>query len=257
MIQNAVKQTLADGRVAVGHWISLPSPAVAELVAGLGPDWLVLDTEHAPTEWETVEGMVRALAGTSVTPFVRVAGNDPVLIKKALDRGALGVVVPLINTADQAERAVAGARFPPDGIRGVAGARANRYRLDLSSYLRDWNAQVMVICQIETREALANVDAIAAVPGVDVLFVGPNDLSANLELFRQFDHPDFREALDRVLLAARRHGKVPGIMAAHADEAVRRLEEGFRFISIGSDTRLLTTAVAAALEQVRGVASRT
>lgn len=256
MIENTVKRTLAEGRAAVGHWISLPSPAVAELVAGLGPDWLVIDTEHAPTDGETVENMIRGLAGTGVVPFVRVAGNDPVLIKKALDRGALGVVVPLVNTAQQAEHAVAGARFPPEGIRGVAGVRANRYGLDLPSYLAGWNAQVTVICQIETPGALDHVDEIAATPGVDVLFVGPNDLSANLGLFRQFDHPEFRGGLDRVLAAARRHGKIAGIMASHADDAVQRLGEGFRFISIGSDTRLLMSAVGAALEKVRSAAAR-
>jgi 2-keto-3-deoxy-L-rhamnonate aldolase RhmA len=256
MIENTVKRTLAEGRAAVGHWISLPSPAVAELVAGLGPDWLVIDTEHAPTDGETVEDMIRGLGGTGVVPFVRVAGNDPVLIKKALDRGALGVVVPLVNTAEQAERAVSAARFPPDGIRGVAGVRANRYGVDLPAYLSTWNEQVMVICQIETPDALDHVDEIAAVPGANVLFVGPNDLSANLGLFRQFDHPAFRGALDRVLAAARRHHKTAGIMATHADDAVARLGEGFRFISIGSDTRLLTSAVTAALEQVRSAAAR-
>ena len=236
---------------SVSWRISLPSAAVAELVAALGPDWLVLDTEHAPTEWDTVENMIRGMTGTGVVPFVRVAGNEPALIKKALDRGALGVVVPLVNTAELAERAAAAARFPLQGIRGVAGARANRYGLDLPAYVKTWNDQVMVICQIETREALANLDEIAAVPGVDVLFVGPNDLSANLGVFQQFDHPEFRGALDRVRVSARHHGKVPGIMAADADDAVRALADGFRFVSIGSDTRLLTAAVVAALEKVR------
>ncbi|MDQ7820737.1 MAG: aldolase/citrate lyase family protein [Armatimonadota bacterium] len=257
MLVNKVKQLLADGRPAIGQWVSLPSPQVAEILALAGMDWLVIDAEHGPADWETVEDIVRALDGTGVTPLVRVPANDPALIKRALDRGALGVVVPLVHTASQAQAAVAAARFPPEGIRGVAGTRASRYGRDLPQYLAEWNRQVLVACQVETPEAVRQAEAIAAVPGVDVLFVGPSDLSANLGCFRQFDHPEFVAALERILAAARAHGKVAGIMAGGAEDALARIDQGFRFVSVGSDTRMLASAAASAHDRVRaGLAER-
>ncbi len=251
MLLNPVKQRLAGGHAVIGQWISFPSPEVAELVCGFGVDWLVIDAEHGPADWETVEDIVRAMKGTDAAPLVRVPANDPALIKRGLDRGALGVVVPLVSTAGQAAAAVAAAKFPPEGIRGVAGTRASRYGRDLPEYVAEWNAQVLVVCQLETVEAVQNAEAVAAVPGVDVLFVGPNDLSANLGLFRQFDHPDFTRAVDRILNAARAHRKAAGIMASGADDALLWLDRGFRFVSVGSDTRMLAAATAAAYEKVR------
>lgn len=251
MFHNRVKDLLRQGRPAIGNWLSFPSPAVAELMAGYGMDWLVIDTEHGPAEWETVEDILRAMRGTQVVPLIRVAANDLALIKKALDRGAYGVVVPLVNTVDQATAAVAAAKYPPQGIRGVAGGRVNRYGADLVQYFEEWNQEVLVICQVETAEAVQNVEAIAAVPGVDVLFIGPNDLSANLGRFRQFDHPDFTRAVDRILKAAQTHGKAGGIMTGGADETLARVGQGYRFVSVGSDTRMLAGATAAAYEKIR------
>ncbi len=257
MLSNTVKQRLAEGLPTVGQWISLPSPSVVELLASFQPDWLLIDTEHSPAEGETVEHALRAMAGTGVVPLVRVAGNDPVLIKKALDRGAYGVVVPLVNTQERAQAAVAAAKYPPEGVRGVAGSRANRYGVDLPDYFAQWNSQVLVICQVETAEALENIDAIAAVPGIDVLFIGPNDLSANLNLFRQFDNPEFKRAVDRILTAATRHRIAAGYMAGNADEVLERIDQGFRFVSAGSDTRLLAAAASAAFGKIKaGLAER-
>jgi len=247
---NKTKQRLLEGHLAIGQWISLPSPPVAELVSGFGMDWLVIDAEHGPAGWETVEEIVRAMKGTDVTPLIRVPGNDPVFIKKALDRGGYGVV-PMVSTAAHATAAVAAAKFPPEGIRGVAGTRASRYGLDLADYVAHWNQQVLVICQLETTESVQNAEAIAAVPGVDVLFVGPNDLSATLGVFRQFEHPDYRRAVDRILNAARTHHKAPGIMASGADDALVQIDRGFRFVSVASDTRMLAAATAAAYEKIK------
>ena len=251
MFTNKTKQRLLEGHLAIGQWISLPSPPVAELVSGFGMDWLVIDAEHGPAGWETVEEIVRAMKGTDVTPLIRVPGNDPVFIKKALDRGGYGVVVPMVSTAAHATAAVAAAKFPPEGIRGVAGTRASRYGLDLADYVASWNQQVLVICQLETAESVQNAESIAAVPGVDVLFVGPNDLSATLGVFRQFEHPDYRRAVDRILNAARTHHKAPGIMASGADDALVQIDRGFRFVSVASDTRMLAAATAAAYEKIK------
>ncbi len=258
MIENLVKRRLQQGLPVIGIWISLPSPAVAELMAGIGMDWLMIDAEHGPAGWETVEDLIRAMKGTDVTPLVRVAGNDPVLIKKALDRGALGVLVPLVNTAEAARAAVAACKYPPDGIRGVAGTRANRFGADLSQYFATWNREVLVACQIETVQALENLDAIVTVPGIDVLFVGPNDLSASLNHFRQFDDPEFTKAVDHILKLSQRHGIAAGYMASSVDDALARIEQGFRFVALGSDARLLAGAGAATHEKVRkALAERT
>ncbi len=250
MIENRAKRRLQQGYPVIGHWISLPSPALVELLAGFGMDWLVIDTEHGPAGWETVEDMIRAMKGTVVTPLVRVAANDPAVIKKALDRGVLGAVIPLVGTAEEARAAVAACRYPPEGIRGVAGTRASRYGADLPQYVAEWNREVLVVCQVETAGALDNVEAIAATPGVDVLFVGPNDLSANLDRFRQFDHPDFTRAVDRILAAAGRHGVATGYMAGSVEEALARIDQGFRFMALGSDARLLAGAAAAVYGQM-------
>lgn len=255
--ENPTKQRLLRGEPVVGHWISFPCPAVVELLASFGMDWLLIDTEHGPADWERVEDLLRAMDGSGVTPLVRVSANDPALVKRALDRGAFGVLVPLVSTPEEARTAVAAAKYPPEGIRGVAGSRINRYGADLADYFAQWNQQVLVMVQVETTEALARVDEIAAVPGLDVLFIGPNDLSASLGVFRQFDHPEFRRAVDRILDAARRHGKACGYMAGSPDEVLDRIAQGFRFVAAGSDARLLASAASAAYTTIRrGLAGR-
>jgi len=251
VIENLVKRRLHQQLPTIGNWISFTSPGVVELMAAFGMDWLMIDTEHGPASWETVENLIRAMKGTDVTPLVRVGGNDPVLIKKALDRGAMGVLVPLVNDPEAARAAVAASKYPPDGIRGVAGTRANRYGADLPQYFAEWNRNVLVACQIETIRALENLEAIAAVPGIDVLFVGPNDLSAGLNRFRQFDDPEFTRAVNRILEQSKRHGIAAGYMTSTAEEAVARIKQGFQFVAIGSDARLLAGATAATYEKVR------
>ncbi len=248
---NPLKERLKAGRAAIGCWVSIPDPAVMEILAELGPDWLMIDTEHGPADDATVENLLRAAKGTAVVPLVRVAANDAALIKKALDRGARGVLVPLVSSPEEAERAVQACRYPPLGIRGVAGSRANRYGLDLSEYFERWNEDVLVGCQVETAPALERVEAIAGVPGVDLLFVGPNDLSAALGCFRQFSHPDYQKALQRVVQAARAAGVAAGYMASGPEEARLRIEQGFQFVSLSSDARLLQAAARRAFEAVR------
>jgi len=164
----------------------------------------------------------------------------------------------MVNTVEEARNAVAWAKYPPEGMRGVAGTRVSRYGLDMAQYFSEWNAQVLVILQIETREALKNVEAIAAVPGVDVLFVGPNDLSANLNVFRQFDHPEFTQALGVIQTAAKKHSVATGYMAGSAEETLQRIDQGFQFVAAGSDARLLAGAAKATYDTIRdGLAART
>jgi len=239
---NAVKKRLKDGRPTVGHWVSLACPAVTEILSGAGMDWLVFDTEHGPLGDGNLEGLITAMTGSGVTPLARVAGNDPVLIKKVLDRGVQGVVVPLVNSPGEALAAVAASKYPPEGMRGVAGTRANRYGAHLPQYFAEWNEDVLVACQVETKTALSQVEAIAEVPGVDILFLGPYDLSASLGILGQFQHPEFQRAKDRVLKAALHAGISAGYFAGSTREAMARIEEGFRFVALGTDARLLSRA---------------
>ncbi len=178
--KNAFKRALAEGRRPIGFWLSLGSPAVAELVAGAGYDWVLVDTEHAPNEVPDVIDQLRALEGGTASPVVRPAWNDPVLIKRLLDAGAQSLLVPFVRNAEEAASAVAATRYPPQGIRGVATiTRASGYGR-VSDYVRRAEDELCVVVQLETRGALAELEAIAAVPGVDALFVGPSDLAADL-----------------------------------------------------------------------------
>lgn len=238
-----IKAKLLEGKPIVGQWLSIASPALTELIANIGMDWLLIDTEHSAASWETVEDMVRSMKGTEVVPLIRVGDNDPALIKQALDRGASGVVVPMVNTAEEAARAVEFAKYPPAGSRGVAATRASGYGRNLEEYYSKWNEESIVVIQIETSEALQNIDEIAAVHGVDVLFLGPVDLSANIGVFLDFEHPSFIEATSRVLEAAENHGKAAGYMAMNASAAIEKIEEGFKFIALGTEARVINLAV--------------
>ncbi|MDR7419370.1 MAG: aldolase/citrate lyase family protein [Armatimonadota bacterium] len=257
MFTNPLKMRLQQGLPAVGHWISMPSASVAEILATHGPDWLLVDTEHGPITWDTLEDILRALKGTDIPPLARVRANDASIIKQVLDRGVYGVLVPLVNTAEEARAAVAACKYPPEGMRGVAGTRVTGYGRTLPDYFERWNSQVVVGVQIETTEALANVEKIAAVPGVDILFIGPNDLSASLGLFRQYDHPEFTRAVDRILKAAQAHRVAAGYMCFGPEEVLQKIDQGFRFLAAGSDARLLSGAMAATYQKIReGIEAR-
>jgi 2-keto-3-deoxy-L-rhamnonate aldolase RhmA len=250
-LANRVKEMLARGEPTVGHWLSLASPALAELLASFGMDWLMLDTEHGPASYETVEDIIRAVRPTPAVPLVRVHDGQHSTIKKVLDRGAMGVLVPLVESAEQARAIVAACKFPPEGTRGIAGTRASRFGLDLKAYVESWNRDVIVGVQIETRPGVEQVEAIAAVPGIDLLFVGPNDLSAGLGVFQQFERPEFRQAVERIRRAADARGLATGYMAFDAASTVQKVEEGFRFVAVGTDARLLAAAAQQTYGEIR------
>ncbi len=250
MVKNVVKRKIRAGEATVGNWVSLPSPSIVEILAEIGMDWLVLDTEHGPFGEEILEDMMRALRGTGVVPIVRVAETDPALIKKALDRGAQGIICPLVNSAEEARLAVSACKYPPEGIRGVAGTRASDYGRNLDTYFRTWNEEVLVICQIETRAALENVEEIAAVPGVDMLFVGPFDLSANLGVFGDIGSSVVQQAIERVVSVAASAGRAVGYYASDAEEARRQIRRGMHFVAVGSEVRFLSVAAEAAYRRI-------
>ena len=236
---NRLKRALRDGDVQIGLWGSLSSHIAAEIVAGAGFDWLLLDTEHSPTELADVHRQLQAMQASATAAVVRPAWNDPVVFKRLLDIGVQSLLVPFVQTADEARRAVAATRYPPHGIRGVATTtRANRYGR-VTDYLRRAQDEICVIVQIETRAALANLEAIATVDGVDAVFVGPNDLAADMGHLGDSAHPEVRAAIDGAIGRIRATGKAAGILAPVEAEARRLIDLGCRFVGVGSDAGVL------------------
>jgi 2-keto-3-deoxy-L-rhamnonate aldolase RhmA len=239
-MQNPLKSRLRTSKSpSFGTWIASASPVVLDALKDRGFEWFMLDTEHSAIHPETLASMIAILGTGGPTPLVRVGNIDQYLVKQALDAGALGVLVPLVNTEAQARQVVAYAKYPPQGVRGAAAAPASRYGTQLASYLRTANDETLVGVQIETREALEHVDAIAAVDGVDLLFVGPQDLTLSLGLLDDRANPRVQEAMRQVVATCERHGKVPGTLVINAAEKRAAVELGFRFISLAADLRLL------------------
>ncbi|WBU59930.1 HpcH/HpaI aldolase family protein [Paracoccus albus] len=240
--KNLFKQRLLAGETQLGLWMSLASPVAAEALSLLGFDWLLFDTEHAPVEIAQLQSLLQAAATGTASCAARPAWNDKVLIKRVLDVGAQTVLVPFVQNAEEAAGAVAATRYPPEGIRGVAGGtRASRYGTQ-PDYLQTANAEICTIVQVETRAALDEIEAIAAVDGVDGIFIGPSDLSASLGYL---GNPSARDVQEQLAQTAKRiiaAGKAPGILATNMADAKRYCEMGYRFVACGVDLGLLTGA---------------
>ena len=241
-----------DGRTAYGLWLSTDCPSSAEALAGIAVDYVVFDLQHGLLEVSGMISMMRAMSRSDATMLCRVPTNEPGIIGRVLDAGAAGVIVPMVDDADLARACVSAARYAPDGARSWGPTRAR-----LTDGVRDVataNADVVVIAMIETEAAVAAVDSIASVPGVDALYVGPSDLSVTLGLTPRLDHDDdrFTAALGAVLTAARENGVVPAI---HADPeiAARRASEGFSMVTVVSDVQALIDGARSALDAVRAV----
>jgi 2-dehydro-3-deoxyglucarate aldolase len=238
-------------RVPLGTWVMSASPLVAEAIAHAGFDWAVLDMEHSPLELPGVVQMLQAVAATKLVPIVRLPVNDAVLFKRLLDAGASTLMVPMVEGAAEARRAVAATRYPPLGVRGVAGmSRATRYgtqRLDTQAA----NAGVALILQLETPQALDALEEIAAVEGVDALFVGPADLSAAMGHGGDARHPAVQKAMAQAAERARAVGIPIGTLAGTPEMATQVRAAGFDFVGLGSDLGLLVHAAQASLHALR------
>jgi 4-hydroxy-2-oxoheptanedioate aldolase len=239
MSSNRFKAAIRAGKPQIGFWSSLCSNIVAEVIGGSGFDWILVDTEHAPNELPMVLSQLQALMGGTAEAVVRPAWNDTVLIKRLLDIGAQNLLVPYVQTPEEARAAVAATRYPPGGVRGVAVApRANRYGR-VKDYLEMANREICLLVQIETRLGLENIEAIAAVEGVDGLFIGPSDLSADLGHLGNPGHPEVRQAIENALQRIKKTGKAPGILAPVEADARRWLELGCVVLAVGGDLGLL------------------
>ena len=240
------KEKLRAGQPALGGWIMIGHPSVAEILAGEGCfDWLAVDMEHTSTTIRMFHELSLAVKGTDVDLLVRLPGHDPEIVKRALDTGADGIIAPSVNTAEQAREIVAMAKFPPEGHRGASLCRATDFGRQFSSYYAAHNDKVIVVCMLEHIDAVKNVDAILAVPGIDATFIGPYDLSASMGLPGQIDHPDVIAAQETIRSACQRHGVPAGIHVVPTDreEVRRRVEQGFQFVACGLDTEYLRFAM--------------
>jgi len=240
---NTLRAALAgrqSDRPLAGMWICSGSPLIAEICAGAGLDWVLIDMEHCPNGLESVLTQLQAVAAYPVTPVVRVPANDPVLTKQVLDLGAQTVLVPMVSSAQEARAAVAAAQYPPHGIRGVGSALARSARWNrVEGYLDSAAEHVSVIVQVETTAGVEAADEIAAVPGVDGVFVGPSDLSASMGLLGQQSHPDVVAAVRRTFAAAAAAGTPVGVNAFDPKVARSYADDGAGFILVGADVALL------------------
>jgi 4-hydroxy-2-oxoheptanedioate aldolase len=237
--RNGFKRALAERRRQIGLWCTLPGGYVAEVLAGAGFDWLLFDTEHSPADPITVIEQLQAAASYPVAPVVRAAWNDPVLIKRFLDVGAQTLLLPYVQDAREARAAVAAMRYPPRGVRGVSSiSRATRFGR-VADYTRRAEEELCLLVQVETVEALGEIEAIAGVEGVDGIFVGPADLAASMGHPGAPGHPEVVAAIEEALARIGRAGKPAGILTPDRAFAGRCLELGALFVAVGVDTALL------------------
>ncbi len=252
MRQNAALAKWRRGEPSVGAWLSVGNVHIAELIANAGFDWVVVDLQHGLLEYGDLLRMLPAISTTETTPLVRVSGNSLPEINKVLDAGAMGVIVPLVNTAEQAAAAVSACRYPPDGTRSFGPTRAALY--GGRNYAAEANGQIACIAMIETQEGLDNLEAIVSTPGLGGIYVGPSDLALSLGLPPRgdTDEPRHVAAVERILAACKR-AKVPaGIHTGGLEWSRRRLAMGFDFVTLGSEIGFMMQSVTADLAAVRG-----
>ncbi len=254
MRKNKVKQMLKEGKNVVGTFVITPSRAVIEIFAAAGYDFVVIDAEHFMKNPETIEQMVTACEAVGITPFVRVQENVD-LISRALDCGAMGIIAPHINTAEEAKEVVDTAKYLPMGNRGVCNPRAVTYGVNgvesMQNYYKEANEETMIIIQIETKTAVENMEEIAKVEGIDSFFIGPMDLSNTLGIVGEFDHPKLKEYTDRALKIGQDNNIPMSIMAFEGDSTNEFLEQGFQMIALGCDTIFLMQTAVEEMEKVK------
>jgi 2-dehydro-3-deoxyglucarate aldolase/4-hydroxy-2-oxoheptanedioate aldolase len=237
---NHVKRALREGRPTAGAWLQLCSGISAEIMSRAGFDWLLIDMEHGHGDYQTLLGQVQAIEGSPVIPVVRVQWNDPAVIKRVLDLGAYGVMVPWIGSRAEAEAAVRASKYPPAGIRGIAGShRAGGFGRHAAEYWKRANDEILVVIQIETAGAVAEIEQIVQVPGVDVVFIGPADLSTGLGHMGDPAHPTVQAAFTRVETAAKAHGVALGNITRSWEQARELYKRGYQFLTLASDTAIL------------------
>lgn len=255
MRENRLKAMWSQGQAALGGWLTIPSSFTAELFGNAGFDWVCIDMQHGLIDYQTGVTMLQALSTTETVPIVRVPWNEPGIIMKALDAGAYGVIVPMVNSKAEAEAAVGASRYAPKGYRSYGPVRAAVY--GGPDYAAKANDEVLCICMIETREAIEYVDEIVSVPGVDVAYIGPADLSVSMGLppASYHEEADYASAVQRVVDTCNKHGVIAGFHGGNPANARARIEQGFRFVEVASDAESMIRSVIGDVKAVRGEGS--
>lgn len=248
---NAFKRALKAGKPQIGLWSTLSSNYSVEVIAGAGFDWILLDTEHSPNDLENLLTQLQAAAPYPTHAVVRVPWNDMVTIKRVLDIGAQSILIPYVSTADEAKAAVSYTRYPPQGVRGVAGStRASRFGR-VKDYARRAHEEICVLVQVENQQGLDNLEAIAAVEGIDGVFIGPADLHASLGHMGEIANPKVMPLIDEAIRRIRKCGKAPGILTPAEEHAKRQLSLGAQFVAVGNDIGLLARGAEALLARFK------
>jgi 4-hydroxy-2-oxoheptanedioate aldolase len=253
MRANSVKRALRAGQPALGTWLSLGSITAARFLARAGFAWLTVDIEHSLVDWETATHLFASIADAGCLALARVPSNRHDHIKRVLDNGAQGVVVPMVNSREEALAAVAAMKYPPLGNRSVGGSvHALNFAATANEYYAHADDEILVVLQCEHIKAVEDADAIFSVPGIDVIFVGPNDLAASMR--SKDGRPPSAEETNRVmkhiLATCRKHNVAPGLHCGSAEEALLRIEEGWRFLAVGSELRMMLEGVHAAVQKL-------
>ncbi len=243
MLASRIKKILKEDGVTIGTWMSMAHVSIAEILSAAGYDWVVIDTEHGAIDVSEVQPLIIAIENGGAIPLVRLTWNDPKQAKVLLDAGAAGLLVPMVNSKEDAELAVNYSKYPPVGSRGAGLARAHSYGVAFDEYVRDANRDSLLIIQIEHIDAVRNIDDILSVGNIDGVFIGPYDLSMSMGFPGDLNHPEVEAAKQRVLDAAIAHGLAPGIHLVHPDSIGKELKPcidlGFRFIALGTDILFL------------------
>ncbi|MSU36839.1 MAG: 2,4-dihydroxyhept-2-ene-1,7-dioic acid aldolase [Pedosphaera sp.] len=243
MIQNPLRRKLQNKQTTYGLWVTLESPNVTELAVALGFDWVVVDTEHGHLDFREIMEHVRVVRGTETSAIVRIPEVQQGTIKRVLDIGAHGVILPMVGTGADVERAFRFGRYPPRGVRGVGGERAVKWGLEFDEYLHYANEETLLIPLIETQEAVENIDQILDVPGIEAIFFGPADMSSSRGFLGQWESPGVAEKILEIQANAATKGIASGILSRSVDESIKRRDQGFEMIALGADVNLLIRAV--------------
>jgi len=236
---NHFKHALNSGKLQIGMWCNLCSEIAMEVTSGGGMDWLIIDMEHAPIDMFMMVRQLQATMENRTQPVVRIPWNDMVTVKRVLDAGAQSLLIPMIQTEQEARDAVAFTRYAPDGVRGSGGpTRASRF-MRIKDYAKKAASEICVLVQVETRLGIQNLEKIASVPGVDGVFLGPGDLSTDMGHLGNMNHPDVQKVLDEAILTIRKCGKAPGILTNDEVRARHYVDLGAQFITVGSDVSIL------------------
>ncbi|MFW5738444.1 MAG: HpcH/HpaI aldolase family protein [Spirochaetota bacterium] len=250
-----IHDRVAAGERLFGTWCNLGSSITVEMAGRAGFDWVLVDHEHGVGDQESLVAQVQAADATGAATIVRIAWNDPVRFKRVLDLGISGVMVPYVQSADEAREAVRSMRYPPEGVRGVASlTRSTGFGADFDAYFERANRELLTVIQIETPRGLEQADAIAGVDGVDVLFVGPLDLTTAMGIQGEYADSRFLDAVDTVAAAASAHGKASGTLVLAAEMLEPMLERGMTFVAMGSDGGLVASGMRANLALLKGLA---